>query len=183
MTNTSPDRPPALRAGAAPSALGRRTRFDRHCAEILAQTAEGHSPEIVLEAMKASGWEEAVARIALAGTLGEKAAGVASAPSRPLPGCAIDATRPRLRAGDRDVAVLIAMSHPRVVVFGDLLSAEECAELIELARKRLSRSETVATRTGTSEINEARTSDGMFFQPGEFPVCARLETCQPSTRG
>ena len=39
MTNTSPDRPPALRAGAAPSALGRRTRFDRHCAEILAQTS------------------------------------------------------------------------------------------------------------------------------------------------
>jgi prolyl 4-hydroxylase len=142
---------------------------------IVAQTAEGHSAEIVLEAMKASGWEEAVARVALAGTLGEKAAGVAAASARPLPGGGIDATRPRIRAGDRDVSVLVAMSHPRVVVFGDLLSAEECAELIELARKRLSRSETVATRTGESEINAARTSDGMFFQPGEFPVCARLE--------
>jgi prolyl 4-hydroxylase len=105
----------------------------------------------------------------------EGAGTAVAAPARPLPGRAIDATRPRVPAGDRDVAVLVAMSHPRVVVFGDLLSAEECTELIDLARKRLSRSETVATRTGASEVNEARTSDGMFFLPGEFPVCARLE--------
>ena len=142
---------------------------------IVAQSASGHSLEVVLEAMKASGWDEAVARVALATTLGEKTAGIAIAPSRPLPGSAIDATRPRIPAGDREVAVLVAMTHPRVVVFGDLLSAEECAELIALARKRLARSETVATRTGASEVNAARTSDGMFFQPAEFPVCARLE--------
>jgi len=141
---------------------------------IVAQAAAGHSSAIVLEAMKASGWEEPVARAALAATLGEKAADVA-APARLLPGRGIDATRPRIAAGDRDVAVLVAMSHPRVVVFGDLLSGDECDELIALARTRLSRSETVATRTGASEVNEARTSDGMFFQPGEFPVCARLE--------
>jgi hypothetical protein len=39
MTNTSPGRPPALRAGGAPGAPTRRTDFDRHCAEILAQTS------------------------------------------------------------------------------------------------------------------------------------------------
>ena len=33
---------------------------------IVAQAAAGHPPEIVVEAMKASGWEEPVARIALA---------------------------------------------------------------------------------------------------------------------
>ena len=144
---------------------------------IVAQAAAGHSPEIVVEAMKASGWEEPVARIALATTLGEEATGglPAAAPARPMPGRDIGAARPRISAGDRDVALLMAMTHPRVIVFGDLLSAEECAELIALARIRLSRSETVATRTGESEVNEARTSDGMFFQPGEFPVCARLE--------
>ena len=144
---------------------------------IVAQAAAGHSPDIVVEAMRASGWEEPVARAALAATLGAKAAAGLSAtvPSRPLPGRNINLERPRLPAGDREVEVLMAMSHPRVVVFGDLLSDEECAELIELARKRLSRSETVATRTGASEVNEARTSDGMFFLPAEFPVCARLE--------
>jgi prolyl 4-hydroxylase len=144
---------------------------------IVAQAAAGHPAAIVIEAMKASGWEEAVARVALAATLGENAAGLPTPkPTRPMPGQAINVERPRVPAGDRDVAVLMAMSHPRVVVFGDLLSAEECAELIALARARLSRSETVATQTGASEVNEARTSEGMFFLPAEFPVCARLET-------
>jgi len=143
---------------------------------IVAQAAAGHPPQLVVEAMKASGWEEPVARMALATAFGERATGPSPpAPARPMPGRDLTAERPRISAGDREVALLMAMSHPRVIVFGDLLSAEECAELIALARTRLSRSETVATRTGESEVNEARTSDGMFFQPGEFPVCARLE--------
>jgi prolyl 4-hydroxylase len=54
---------------------------------IVAQAAAGHSPEVVVEAMKASGWEEPTARIALATTLGEKVAGLpAAAPARPMPG-------------------------------------------------------------------------------------------------
>ena len=54
---------------------------------IVAQAAAGHSAEIVVEAMKASGWEEPVARVALATTLGETAAGPAAAASaRPCRG-------------------------------------------------------------------------------------------------
>ena len=143
---------------------------------IVAQAAAGHPTAVVVEAMKASGWEETVALAALETTLSEQVERpVAEAPSRPMPGRGISAALPRLSAGDREVAVLMAMTRPRVVVFGDLLSAEECAELIALARTRLARSETVETRTGASEVNEARTSDGMFFLPAEFPVCARLE--------
>jgi prolyl 4-hydroxylase len=44
-----------------------------------------------------------------------------------------------------------------------------------LARPRLERSETVDTSTGGSEVNAARTSDGMFFERGEHPVITRLE--------
>jgi prolyl 4-hydroxylase len=147
---------------------------------IVAQAAAGHAPAVVVEAMKASGWEETVARAALETMLSEQGEqggqpAAEEAPARPMPGRHISAALPRLPAGDREVAVLMAMDRPRVVVFGDLLSAEECAELIALARTRLARSETVETRTGTSEVNEARTSDGMFFLPAEFPVCARLE--------
>jgi prolyl 4-hydroxylase len=69
----------------------------------------------------------------------------------------------------------MAMRNPRVVVFGGLLSDDECDGLIELARSRLTRSETVQTETGGSEVNEARTSQGMFFQRGENELCGRLE--------
>ena len=149
---------------------------------IVSQAAAGHTAEAVLDAMKASGWDEQVAMVALETTLREHLDAASGggwaepeAPPRPLPGRSISAATARLSAGDRDVAVLMALANPRVVVFGDLLSAAECEELIALAGARLSRSETVETRTGASEINEARTSEGMFFLPGEFPVCARLE--------
>ncbi|MEP6740650.1 MAG: 2OG-Fe(II) oxygenase [Caldimonas sp.] len=145
---------------------------------IVAQAAAGHTPEIVIDAMKASGWEETVAIDALETTMEEhlrKLKGVADEPPRPVPGARVAAGTPSLVAGDREVQVLMALAHPRVVVFANLLSAEECAELIELARSRLARSETVETATGASAVNEARTSEGMFFEPGEFPVCARFE--------
>ncbi len=144
---------------------------------IVDQAAAGHSPEAVLEAMKASGWDETVALAALETAMTGKPTALAAPadPRKPMPGQRLTAATPRIRAADRDVAVLVALAQPRVVVFGNLLDDAECAELIALARSRLSRSETVEIRTGASEVNAARTSQGMFFLPGEFPVCARLE--------
>ncbi|HEY2338160.1 MAG TPA: 2OG-Fe(II) oxygenase [Burkholderiales bacterium] len=143
---------------------------------IVDQAAAGHPPDIVIDAMKASGWDEAVAMAALETTLrGHLDGDDGDAAAKPVPGGAIGAGKPSLRAADRDVRVVMALTAPRIVVFADLLSADECAELIALARTRLTRSETVETTSGGNEVNEARTSDGMFFAPGEFPVCARLE--------
>ena len=67
------------------------------------------------------------------------------------------------------------MYNPRVVVFGSLLSDEECEALIELAKPRLARSLTVATKTGGEEVNADRTSNGMFFQRGESELIRRIE--------
>jgi len=93
----------------------------------------------------------------------------------PVPDLRLQESPLYLDAGDRRVCVLQAMSNPRVVVFGDLLSGEECEALIELAKPRLARSLTVATKTGGEEINADRTSNGMFFQRGETGVVKRLE--------
>ena len=155
---------------------------------IVEQATAGHPPDVVLDAMKASGWDEDTAIAALESTMREHlgigadgklpaafAGLAANEPAGRVPGTRITARTPSIDAGDRDVRVVMAMSLPRVVVFADLLSADECAELIALARSRLARSETVETRTGASAVNPARTSDGMFFEPGEFDVCARLE--------
>jgi prolyl 4-hydroxylase len=78
-------------------------------------------------------------------------------------------------AGLARVRVVASLANPRVVVFSQLLSESECDALIELAGPRLSRSETVATQTGGSEVNEARTSQGMFFDRGENALCERIE--------
>ena len=149
---------------------------------IVAQAQAGHPAETVVDAMKASGWEEDVALDALESTLRDQLRlpdgaepGAPQEAARPVPGAHISAAASRIDADGREVRVLLALGLPRVVVFADLLSAGECSELIALARERLGRSETVETHTGASAVNAARTSDGMFFSPGEFPVCARLE--------
>jgi prolyl 4-hydroxylase len=67
------------------------------------------------------------------------------------------------------------MRAPRVVVFGGLLTDAECEGLMALAAPRLLRSETVDNATGGSEVNVARTSDGMFFERGEAALVTTIE--------
>jgi len=139
---------------------------------IVEQAAAGRGSESVLQAMIDSGWSEDTAIEALGQTLAET---LDRGAVPRLPGPALDAAVPAMPAGDRDVAVLATLRRPRLVVFGGLLAADECAELIERAGQRLARSQTVAERDGESEINAARTSEGMFFERGENPLVARIE--------
>ena len=146
---------------------------------IIEQATAGQPPEAVLQSMLTSGWNEDVAIVALEDTLrehlAERARDAALPPPVPVPEPMPEGTRTRLWAGDREVTVVTSLHNPRVLVFANLISDEECDEIIALARERLARSETVQTETGSSEINEARTSQGMFFERGEHAVCARVE--------
>lgn len=140
---------------------------------IVEQAQSGQPPEAVLESMRASGWDEDVAIAALEETL---SAHLNAQPGSPVPEPLPDGARAWLDAGDRQVRVLMALKHPRIVVFGNLLGGDECDAMIALAAARLARSETVQTGTGGTEVNEARTSEGMFFGRGEHALCARIET-------
>ncbi|MFY9511707.1 MAG: 2OG-Fe(II) oxygenase [Rubrivivax sp.] len=147
---------------------------------IVAQAEAGCRPEDVIAAMVKSGWDEETAMSALETTLRERLDAVAAArkavPSGvPVPEPALAGAPSRVLAGGRNVDILVAMRNPRVVVFGGLLSDEECDGLVALARPRLTRSETVDNSTGGSEVNSARTSDGMFFERGEAPLIQRIE--------
>ncbi len=142
---------------------------------ISEQTRAGHTSEAVLAAMLSSGWDERVARDALSRTLGQTAALTPPPGATSMPEPDLSRFTPIVSAGDREVKVLMALRQPRVVLFGGLLSDEECDETIALAGKRLARSETVATGTDGSEVNAARTSDGMFFERSENDLIRRVE--------
>ncbi len=167
---------------------------------IVEQAQAGCHPDDVLAAMKNSGWQEDVAVAAMEQTLSEHLAAVkaaaagaadsntaaaaaaaapASAPSLP-PATAVP--QPRLTGASQllmpdghTVHLLGTLRHPRVLLLGGFLSDEECDALMALADPRLTRSETVDNGTGGSEVNVARTSDGMFFERGEAPVIQRIE--------
>lgn len=151
---------------------------------ILAQAEAGCRPEDVLQAMKASGWDEEVAISALETTLSERLAelqpaapvqALAAGAAVPLPEPDLAGSPSTLMAEGHPVRVLTSMQLPRVVVFGGLLSDEECEGLMALSRPRLERSKTVDNATGGDEVNSSRTSDGMFFERGEAPLITRIE--------
>ncbi|MBI3383195.1 MAG: 2OG-Fe(II) oxygenase [Aquabacterium sp.] len=140
---------------------------------IIEQAEAGHAADTVLAAMMASGWEEGVALSALEEVMVERAtqaqAGMGRVPDVSAEGVS------EVWAHDKSVKILVQMKNPRVVVFGDFLSLQECQDLIDLATPRMMRSQTVVNATGGSEVNEARTSQGMFFTRGENELCARIE--------
>ncbi len=146
---------------------------------IVAQAEAGCRPEDIIAAMVKSGWDEDVALDALETTLRERLDQVAAQraaipPGVPTPDVTADG-RTVVTVGGRAVRIVASMKNPRVVVFGGLLSDDECDGLIELARPRLARSETVDNATGGSEVNAARTSDGMFFERGEHALIRTIE--------
>ncbi len=152
---------------------------------ITLQAATGQAPQALLQAMRDSGWSAQVAQQALDdtlhGALVEPAQGQGLLPRVPEP---LSADGSLLHGGDVRhstggagcaVRVLASLSNPRIVVLGGLLSDAECDDLMALAAARLARSETVASRSGDGEVSASRTSEGMFFEREENPLCARIE--------
>ena len=144
---------------------------------IVAQIEAGCQPAAVIEAMRTSGWAEPVAIAAMAQTLRGRLAELGEPQAMPsaMPEPALDGAPAVLMAAGRQVQVLATLRQPRVVVFGGLLSDEECSGLMALAAPQLVRSETVDNATGGTEINAARTSDGMFFERGQGPLIQTIE--------
>src|SRR5262245_57978524 len=132
---------------------------------IVAQARSGCRPEDVLQSMRSSGWDEATALDALETTLEQYLAthGKKEMLPAPVPGPDLTGNPSMLSVLGRDVQVLTTMASPRLIVFGGLLSDDECVQMIELAKPKLARSETVHTPSGGSEVHASRTSDGMFF--------------------
>jgi prolyl 4-hydroxylase len=146
---------------------------------IIEQARAGHTPDAVLQSMSAAGWQEDVALAALEETLEtylvEQSRQVALPAPTAVPEPELAGSPSVVHALDRDVQVLMNLRDPRVVVFGGLLSHDECDALVALAQPRLARSETVDNDTGGSEVNAARTSQGMFFVRGEAELIATIE--------
>jgi len=109
--------------------------------------------------------------------------GYAAAASAPLPpqpaGGGIEAGGPPpgnlIDIDGHRIEVRLRLQAPRVVVLGNVLNADECAQLIELSRSKLARSTTVDETTGRAEIHAHRTSSGTFFGLNETPFIARLD--------
>jgi prolyl 4-hydroxylase len=100
----------------------------------------------------------------------------------PTPTDAIELTEPpRLRSGtsiqtsDRLVRVAARVERPTLALLNNVLNADECGELIEMARPRLQPSTIVDPVTGVDMVTGLRTSLGMFFLPAENALVAKID--------
>jgi prolyl 4-hydroxylase len=176
-------------AGTTATAAANQTVTDELRKWIIEQAEAGCRPDDVLEAMKKAGWDEEIALDAMEETLrarldelgprkGRPTAAVAEKlpPAVPVPNPDYDESKsPIIDVDGHKVRILMSMAEPRVMVFGGLLTEAECDQMIALSKPRLARSETVDNATGGSEVNAARTSDGMFFERAETPLIDRIE--------
>ncbi len=96
-------------------------------------------------------------------------------PARPLSAELADMPN-SLEAHDRAVEMLFVIESPRVVLFGNLLSDEECDLLVALSRDKLERSSVVNASTGAYDIHPHRTSSGTHFRRGENELLQRIES-------
>jgi prolyl 4-hydroxylase len=82
---------------------------------------------------------------------------------------------PVLKTHDREIRVLARAQQPVLAVLSDVMSAEECKELIELARPRLEPSTIVDLQSGQDVVAAYRNSYGMFFRLQETAFIASLD--------
>lgn len=77
----------------------------------------------------------------------------------------------RFQTEDREIHIVARLEEPLVVVLGNVLSDEECDELIRLSKDNMHRSKIGYSR----EVNDIRTSSGMFFEGTEHSILSTIE--------
>ncbi len=137
------------------------------------QRAAGFGPDQLLKSLIDAGWGDAAARHLLTMPVVVEPDNLPLPLSVPWPAHAGE--RLALNAGDQQVNAITVLQDPPLLVLEGLLSREECQALIAAAAPRMSRSLTVDVKTGGEETNQARTSEGMFFERGESDLISRIE--------
>jgi len=156
----------------------------------------GTTPEAAVQSLLAAGYQERYARDAVDAAFKSAPKPVAPAPLPVVnPVATADpavATAPTnetqtlsqqlvelpntIVTADREIHMLLTLTAPRIILFGNLLSAEECDEMVTLSRDKLERSSVVNNETGSYDIHPHRTSYGTYFNRGENELIRRIES-------
>ncbi|MEO8998279.1 MAG: 2OG-Fe(II) oxygenase [Rhodanobacter sp.] len=143
---------------------------------ILATTRAGHGVPEVLQLMKDNGYDPRQSRSIVAEVLRLPLAALHANTDKVTPrGLRTKHPEaPEVSIDGHTIQVSLGVEAPTLRVLEGILTAQECAELIELAQPRLQRALTVDS-DGTQQIDHRRTSEGMFFTLNELPLIARIE--------
>ncbi|MDB5389344.1 MAG: 2-oxoglutarate-dependent dioxygenase [Planctomycetaceae bacterium] len=80
-----------------------------------------------------------------------------------------------IHTSDREIRVLARMRRPDLLVLANVLSDDECDELIRLSVPKIERSKAIDHTTGKTRVMTDRTSDGTFFYRNETDFIAKID--------
>lgn len=143
---------------------------------ILATTRAGHGVPDVLRLMKESGYDPRQSRSIVAEVLKLPLAALQASTGKLTPkGVRTKHPEaPKVCIDGHTIQIPLSVERPTLRVLDGLLSGQECDELIGLARPRLARALTVDSE-GRHQVDQRRTSEGMFFILNELPLIGRIE--------
>lgn len=81
-----------------------------------------------------------------------------------------------IQTSNRKIKVLMRIEKPFILYLDNVLSADECDELIEISKPRLKPSRVVDPTTGEEKMAPGRTSDGTYYSLNENALITRIET-------
>lgn len=87
----------------------------------------------------------------------------------------IDLSANTIELADKKVDVLLTMHTPEIILFGNVLSPEECDTLMAYANERLKPSTVITDHDDGQQLHAARTSNGAMLVRGETPFVAMIE--------
>ena len=93
-------------------------------------------------------------------------------PAHPIP---LAEARNRVSSDHGDIQVVARSGRPYVLALANFLTADECSELIEYARGRISRATVVNSVDGGDLVDERRTSELVMLRLAETPLIDRID--------
>jgi prolyl 4-hydroxylase len=135
----------------------------------------GHDGEALQQALLQAGYDGDFARQAVETALARLQPAAATRAPSPVFAEPFAAHSNAVATSDRTVEIVMSMNVPRIVLFGNLLSSEECEQVIDASRRRLHRSTVVNAATGAYDVHADRTSNGTHFELGENSLVVRIE--------
>jgi prolyl 4-hydroxylase len=80
-----------------------------------------------------------------------------------------------VQTANQKIPILMAIDKPRIVLFGHVLSKEECEAIIAMAQPRMAPSQTRDNATAQLVVTKQRRSQGTFLQRGQTELVKQLE--------
>ncbi len=140
----------------------------------------GHGRDALVQSMRAAGYQADLAQQAVELALARYRVKPAPPsetvvpPARPASELLAESPN-AIETSDRRVDILLVVNAPRIVLFGNLLSPEECDAMVAASRRKLQRSTVVNEKTGAYDVHPDRTSSGTHFERSENELVARIE--------